>query len=446
MPLVTVIVPMHNDQRTIAEALRSVLAQTLSDWQLVVVDDGSTDDSAAIAADFAWRDPRIRVLRQVNQGAAAARNRGLREAAGRYIHFLDADDWLLPRALAALVEAAEWSGLGAACGSWTVHSGDGRALGVRMPVPGSIVGPEHFREGNRIAPHSQIIRKTLLPAAPFDPSERFVRDYDLWLRLAASGVRWSGIDETVAAYRVRRGSLSKNPGMMARTALGVLERHAGATESARRSIALFYATNAALDDDDPTQGAAHAMLRENLGGPGVWTADELGRGAWWSLVFGHGLGPDDLGPAAGAWLPRARAWWTVLGMEDRLGEALSALLQEAVQPDAVATRLLDTIPIGKRIIDVVGAMGKNGRVIQRLARERGIAVRPRDDRLPGAAIEGPYEPGTLVVVAPLADQAMLPRLPVGVRVMRWADARRSLATQLQARMPVEGAARKAIGA
>jgi teichuronic acid biosynthesis glycosyltransferase TuaG len=446
MPLVTVIVPMHNDQRTIAESLRSVLAQTLTDWQLVVVDDGSTDDSAAIAADFAWRDPRIRVVRQVNQGAAAARNRGLREATGRFVHFLDADDWLLPRALAALVEAAEWSGFGAACGSWTVHAGDGRALGVRMPVPGPVVGPEHFREGNRIAPHSQIIRRSLLPAAPFDASERFVRDYDLWLRLAASGVRWSGIDETVAAYRVRRGSLSKNPGIMARTALSVLERHAGASESARRSIALFYATNAALEDDDPAQVTAHALLRDNLGGPGVWTAEELGRSAWWSLLFGAGLGPDDLAPAAGVWLPRARVWWATLGAAGRLDEAVGALVREAVQPEAVATRLLDTVPIGKRLIDVVGAMGKNGRVIQRLARDRGIAVRPRDDRLPGAAIDGPYERGTLIIVAPLADEPILRRLPEGVRVMRWADARRSLATRLQGRLPVEGVARAAIGA
>lgn len=446
MALVTVIVPMHNDQRTIAEALRSVLAQTLADWEVLVVDDGSTDDGPTIVADFAWRDRRVRSIRQANQGAAAARNRGLAEAAGRYVHFLDADDWLQPRGLEALVQAAEWSGQGAACGAWTVHGADGRALGVRMPAPAASVGLEHLLDGNRIAPHSQIIRRDLLPETPFDPSERFVRDYDLWLRLANRGVRWSGIDETVASYRVRPGSLSKNHRLMARTAVGVLDRHNGASESARRSISLFYATNAALGDDDPAQARAANLLRGNLGGPVVWTPEELGRTAWWSLLFGYGVGPDDLAPTAGTWLRRARAWWSALGAGDRVDEALGALCAEAVQPEAVATRLLDTLPLGTRLVDVLGAVGKNGRVIQRLARERGVAVRPRDDRLPGASIDGPYEPGALVVVAPLADGPILKRLPRDLRALRWADARASLAWQLRRRLDAARPARAAASA
>lgn len=434
MPLVTVIIPMHNDQRTIAAALRSVLAQSLTDWQVVVADDGSTDDSHAIVADFAWRDPRVGIVRQANQGAAAARNLGLAHATGRYIHFLDADDWLLPRGLEFLLQAAEWSGLGAACGAWTIHAEDARPLDVRMPAPAPNVGLEHLLEGNRIAPHSQIIRRNLLGDSPFDPSERFVRDYDLWLRLATRGVRWAGIDEAVAAYRVRRGSLSKNPQIMARTALGVLERHAGASEAARRSIALFYATNAALEDDDPRHTAALAMLRENLGGPGAWTPEELGPAAWWSLLFGLGIGPRDLAPAAAIWLPRAQRWWSVLGSARRLDDALRALAREAIQPDAIAHRLLDALPQGTRLIDLPGAMGKNGRVIQRLARERGLAVRPRDDRLPGAPIEGPYEPDALAVIAPLQDEPILARIPATLRHLRWADARAALAADLERRI------------
>jgi len=448
MPLVSVIVPMHNDQRTIAHALRSVLAQTLADWQVIVADDGSTDDGPAIAADFAWRDRRIRVIRQTNQGAAAARNHGLVHATGRYVHFLDADDWLLPRGLAALVEASEWSRLGAACGAWTVHADDGRPLGVRMPAPAHNVGLEHLLEGNRIAPHSQIIRRDLLRGTGFDPSERFVRDYDLWLRLATRGLRWAGIDEAVAGYRVRRGSLSKNPGVMARTALNVLGRHACASEPARRCIALFYATNAALGDDDPSQSGALAQLRQNLGNPGVWTAAELGRAAWWSLLFGHGVGPGDLAASAEVWLPRARSWWAALGAAGPDSEgALRALSQEAVQPEAIATRLLDSLPRGTRVVDVVGAMGKNGRVVHRLARERSIGVRPRDDRLPGAAIHGPYAKGAPVIVAALADEGILPRLPKEVRVLRWSNARQTLAADIERRIrAAEPARAAAVGA
>ncbi|MBK7406572.1 MAG: glycosyltransferase family 2 protein, partial [Phycisphaerales bacterium] len=83
MSLVTVIIPMHNDQRTIAAALGSVLAQSISHWQIVVADDGSTDESHAIVAEIARRDSRVGLVRQSNQGAAAARNLGLRYAMGR---------------------------------------------------------------------------------------------------------------------------------------------------------------------------------------------------------------------------------------------------------------------------------------------------------------------------------------------------------------------------
>jgi glycosyltransferase involved in cell wall biosynthesis len=117
--LVSVVVPVFNAARFIDAAVGSVLEQTLPSWELILVDDGSQDDSQAICAAHAARDGRIRVLRQANRGAAAARNAGMRAALGRYITFLDADDRLFPDALETLVEEAERSGAGMVLGNFS---------------------------------------------------------------------------------------------------------------------------------------------------------------------------------------------------------------------------------------------------------------------------------------------------------------------------------------
>lgn len=96
--LITVIIPLYNKERFIARALKSVLAQTVDDYEVVVVDDGSTDRSAEVVSEF--RDPRFRIVRQENLGPGAARNRGAQESRSECVTFLDADDELLPDFLA----------------------------------------------------------------------------------------------------------------------------------------------------------------------------------------------------------------------------------------------------------------------------------------------------------------------------------------------------------
>jgi glycosyltransferase involved in cell wall biosynthesis len=102
-PIVSVVVPCFNQARFLADSLTSVRAQGSVDHETLVVDDGSIDDTASVAGRF----DDVRYLRQDNRGTAAARNRGLRESRGRYVVFLDADDRLLPDALAAGVDALE---------------------------------------------------------------------------------------------------------------------------------------------------------------------------------------------------------------------------------------------------------------------------------------------------------------------------------------------------
>lgn len=102
MELVSVIMPVYNAERFVAKAIQSVLGQSYQNLELVVVDDGSTDGSWQIVNSFA--DPRMRVFRQLNQGACVARNRGIAESKGKYLKFLDADDVLYPDAIAMQVE------------------------------------------------------------------------------------------------------------------------------------------------------------------------------------------------------------------------------------------------------------------------------------------------------------------------------------------------------
>jgi glycosyltransferase involved in cell wall biosynthesis len=97
-PLVSIIVPAYNAASYISDLIESVLGQTWANWELIVVDDGSTDETAAILANV--RDPRIRIITQCNAGASAARNAGLDVASGEFVTFVDADDKLSPESLA----------------------------------------------------------------------------------------------------------------------------------------------------------------------------------------------------------------------------------------------------------------------------------------------------------------------------------------------------------
>lgn len=99
-PLVSVIIPAFNQQAWLEQCLRSVLTQSVTDLEVLVVDDGSADATAAITRTVARQDGRVRLLQQANAGAGAARNHGLRLASGQFVHFVDADDWLVPDAYA----------------------------------------------------------------------------------------------------------------------------------------------------------------------------------------------------------------------------------------------------------------------------------------------------------------------------------------------------------
>ena len=106
-PKISIIVPIYNAQKTIARCIESILNQDFSDFELILIDDGSKDNSGKICDTYAGKDQRVRVIHKENSGVSASRNLALREAKGEYLQFLDADDWITPNATRLLVESME---------------------------------------------------------------------------------------------------------------------------------------------------------------------------------------------------------------------------------------------------------------------------------------------------------------------------------------------------
>jgi len=105
--MVTVVIPVYNVEKYLAECVNSVLQQTCQDYEIILVDDGSTDSSGAICDEYAGQNNRIRVIHQPNGGLSAARNAGLEQATGKYVYFLDSDDYIEPQTLSRLTDLAE---------------------------------------------------------------------------------------------------------------------------------------------------------------------------------------------------------------------------------------------------------------------------------------------------------------------------------------------------
>lgn len=124
-PKVSIVMPCYQSGQTVERTVRSIQAQTMEDWELIAVDDGSVDDTLDVLRRLAAQEPRMRVIHQENGGVSAARNAGMERASGEWLSFVDADDWLTPQALAALlVLAREDEETDIACGAYVMRYAD----------------------------------------------------------------------------------------------------------------------------------------------------------------------------------------------------------------------------------------------------------------------------------------------------------------------------------
>lgn len=199
-PLVSVIMPAYRASAYIAEAVRSVMAQTYPNWELLVIDDGSDDDTCAIVEGLAAADRRIRLLRTPeNLGAAGSRNRGLDCAAGEYIAFLDSDDLWLPDKLQVQLERMESTGAGLCCCSYSIMDSAGNPAKKDYIVPETVTFEGLLRE-NVIGCSTVVLRRGALGERRFRP-DYFHEDYALWLQMLNEGIRAVGCARVLARWR-----------------------------------------------------------------------------------------------------------------------------------------------------------------------------------------------------------------------------------------------------
>ncbi|MBX5230120.1 glycosyltransferase [Rhizobium sp. NLR9b] len=211
MPIVSIITPAHGAETTLSSTLESLIAQSHSDWECIIIDDGSTDQTAEIADRFAARDTRFRVLRQEQSGVSAARNAGLAEAKGEWVVFLDSDDALAPSHLEIMLHHTRtlpqadilhcgWRRLRHGAPWWQPHPA------VKMDNP--------FAETARYCPfaiHAALLRRSrLAEIGGFDPEMKMCEDWDLWQRLARAGAEFAPVEGLMADVSVTAGSLSSN--------------------------------------------------------------------------------------------------------------------------------------------------------------------------------------------------------------------------------------------
>ncbi len=224
-PEVSVIIPAYNAARTLEEPLESLVAQTHADWEALVIDDGSTDETSAVADRFAQRDPRFRVVRQPNAGVSAARNNGIAQATGEWLLFLDADDTMTPTHLELMTAAlAQDNSLDAVTCGWASVSMDGYRTCTNLPdVEGDLF--EHLAVDWRFAIHACLVRKSLAQeVGGFDVELCTSEDWDFWQRIARLGARFGAVRDVLAFYHMRPGSASKQARQMLVDAMKVLER------------------------------------------------------------------------------------------------------------------------------------------------------------------------------------------------------------------------------
>ncbi|UOA21213.1 putative glycosyltransferase EpsJ (plasmid) [Sulfitobacter indolifex] len=224
-PRVSIVMPAYNAAAFIDEALTSIAAQSFTAWEIIIVDDGSSDDTADIAERWAQQDKRIRVLKQANAGASAARNTGLEAARAAWIAFIDSDDWVHRDYLVKLMKPLKKKPLNAVfCIAVDVVS-DGSRGKRWIPPPKDNLFPV-FATDCPIAVHSGIFRRSVLQEiGGWDPDLGTCEDWDLWMRLARTTNRIENVMEELAFIRLRTGSLSRSmPMRLARDGVIVIER------------------------------------------------------------------------------------------------------------------------------------------------------------------------------------------------------------------------------
>lgn len=225
-PLTSVVIPARNAEKTLERTLESLVAQTYSSWEALIVDDGSVDATSSIIAHYITRDARFIAIRSSGNGVAAARNIGILHANGERLLFLDSDDWIDPHCLGKMNAALNGSpsAIAAYCnysrvmpdGSESFVYGDSNV--EKNPF-------ETFARICAVVVHGVLVKKSaVLKVGNFDTALRTCEDWDLWQRIARGGENWVHVNEKLSYYRASDNSLSRDLGQMLSDGRTVISR------------------------------------------------------------------------------------------------------------------------------------------------------------------------------------------------------------------------------
>jgi glycosyltransferase involved in cell wall biosynthesis len=208
-PIVSVILPVYNSVKYASLSIESVLKQTFSDFELLIINDGSTDESLKIIESF--NDQRIKVINQNNKGVTASLNIGLSLSHGTYIARIDADDiWSDPNKLAKQIEYLSKNPDCVVLGTWAkIIDKDGEEKSqLSYPKTDREIRSEILIKNCFIHPSVIFNKEVCLKAGSFNENEKYVEDYGLWLRMGQFG-KFTNIPEYLMSYRVHRGGVTQ---------------------------------------------------------------------------------------------------------------------------------------------------------------------------------------------------------------------------------------------
>lgn len=220
---VSAIIPAFNSARYLADAINSVLAQTVNSIEVIVIDDGSTDETESLVGGYGSR---VRYFRQQNNGVAIARNRGIEESRGKYVALLDADDVWVPnkveRQLAALEKG---SGCRACYSAFTITGSDLSPVGINRSKRRSSALEDLLLRGNVVGTPSTVMceRALFQEVSGFDSSLSQCADWEMWIRLAML-TDFIYLDEPLVLYRQHGANMSRSISLLERDSLRALEK------------------------------------------------------------------------------------------------------------------------------------------------------------------------------------------------------------------------------
>ncbi|OOQ58069.1 glycosyltransferase family 2 protein [Mucilaginibacter pedocola] len=211
--LVSVIMPAYNAQKYIAESIESVIAQTYPHWELIIIDDGSTDGTAEIVKRYQQTDSRIKYIFQQNSGQGPAKNAGIKISEGAYIAFLDADDLWLKEKLATSVAAIEASGADLLFTNYSVFNADLQTgnLSTMQVADATYEGRDSiilFLNYNQVPNLTVLARREAIIAAGDFKAIKVAEDYEMWLRMLGMGYGFKSIATPLSLYRMHDSSIT----------------------------------------------------------------------------------------------------------------------------------------------------------------------------------------------------------------------------------------------